>query len=257
MNAPSPMPRDLRPDPLNDPPQDLPRMPVLERVTLDRQAYRAVREALMSGRLRPGQTITLRGLAETLGVSRQPVHAALTRLEAEGALVAAPTSGTLSVPTMTASDLEELIDIRMHLEGLAARKAAARVTAMELAHIRACCDALEARADAADNRGYALANWAFHAAVYKASHSPMLCAAIEPFWLRVGPYVELMMPDRDALLASIPRHREVVEALARQDGDAASATICRDLRDSAADLAERLRRAPPRTGRPRIVPGIG
>ena len=231
--------------------------PAAARLTLDRQAYQAVREALMAGRLRPGQAITLRSLAETLGVSRQPVQIALTRLEAEGALVAAPASGTLFVPTLTPGELDELLDIRTHLEGLAARKAAARVMPEELAAIAACCDALEQAAEAADNRAYALANWTFHGAVYRASHSPMLCAAIEPFWLRIGPYVERMMPDRAALVASIPRHREVVEALRRHDGAAAADAIRRDLIDSAEGLAALLQDMPRQPARIRSVPGIG
>lgn len=235
----------------------LPQMPALGRVTLDRQAYQAVREALMAGKLRPGQAITLRGLAEALGVSRQPVHAALTRLEAEGALVTGSASGRLSVPTLTAEDFEELLEIRVQLETLAARKAAASVTPEELEEIRACCLALEQKADEADNRGYAMANWAFHAAVYRASHSPMLCAAIESFWLRIGPYVELMMPDRASLMASIPRHQEVVEALERRDGPAAADTIELDLKESAVLLIQRLREAPLPPARPHPVPGIG
>lgn len=245
----------IRPVPDTGP--TLPEMPALGRVTLDRQAYRAVREALMAGKLRPGQAITLRGLAEALGVSRQPVHAALTRLEAEGALTASPVSGRLFVPTLTAEDLEELLEIRVQLETLAARKAALRVTPEELEEVRACCAALEQKADEADNRGYAMANWAFHAAVYRASHSPMLCAAIEPFWLRIGPYVELMMPDRASLMASIPRHQEVVQAMERRDGAAAADAIELDLKESAALLARRLREAPPEPARPRPVPGIG
>lgn len=225
------------------------------RDTLDRQAYRAVREALMSGALRPGQGITLRGLAETLGISRQPAHAALRRLEAEGALVASPSSGTLFVPVLGAADLEELLDIRIHLEGLAARKAAMRAEPGDVERISELCDVLEAEADKGDSRGYALANRAFHAAVYAASQSPMLCAAIEPFWLRIGPYVELMMPHREVLLASIPRHREIVAALARHDAEAAALAIQQDLRESAEGLLRRLRQGPP--VRARAVPGMG
>ncbi|WP_164868046.1 GntR family transcriptional regulator [Rhodovarius crocodyli] len=235
---------------------DLPAMPVLDRMTLDRQAYRVVREALMSGRLRPGQAITLRGLAEALGVSRQPVGAALTRLETEGALLASPVSGRLYVPSLTPAELQELLEIRVHLEGLAARKAARLITPEELEDVRARCRVLEAEADAADCRGYAMANWAFHAAVYRSSHSPMLCSAIEPFWLRIGPYVELMMPDRASLMASIPTHWQVVDALARRDEAEAEAAIARDLSESAHALMALLRAAPPAPSRPRALPGL-
>lgn len=226
--------------PAKDAASELPPLPPAGRLRLDQQAYGAVREALMSGRLRPGQAITLRGLAEAIGVSRQPAHAALNRLEAEGALVVSPTSGTMRVPSLNRSELDELRDIRVHLEGFAARKAARVVSAAELDEIRQCCDALEREADAGRCSGYAMANWAFHSAVYRSSHSAMLCAAIEPFWLRIGPYVEFMMPDREALMASIPRHREIVEALARGDEDAACEAIIGDITASAAALAQRI-----------------
>src|SRR5262245_21693254 len=58
----------------------------LERQTLNDQVYRDLRNLIMSGRLAPGQTITIRTLAGAIGVSPMPVRGALHRLLTEGAL---------------------------------------------------------------------------------------------------------------------------------------------------------------------------
>lgn len=218
----------------------LPSFAPIGRETLQEQAYNKLREALMSGHFRPGQSITLRAAAEALGTSPMPVRDALRRLETERALVARP-NRTLDVPEMTYGSLVELREVRTALEGLATAKAALQVTAEELAEIDALYDAMEAAAFSGDLTEYVRANWAFHTAIYRASRSELLVSLIEPTWLRVGPYVRLMMPDRQSLIDSLPSHREAKEALRKHDPDKARAAIMRDIWDSAETLARTLK----------------
>ena len=80
------------------------------------QVYAQLRQAIMTGRFAPGQLLSLRGVAEAVGSSTMPVRAALTRLQAEGALSTAP-GRALMVPPMTLELLDELRDVRISLEG--------------------------------------------------------------------------------------------------------------------------------------------
>ena len=210
------------------------------RETLLDQVYVQLRQALMMGRFRPGQLLTLRSVSEALGVSHMPVRGALQRLEAEGALEAPANRRTLIVPELRASELLELRDIRIELEGLAAERAAARISQAELAKVERQCDLMEAAANADDVDGYITENWAFHTAVYSASHLKLLLPLIEGFWLRIGPYVRLMMSDRETMVESIPNHRDVVKALRKRDAEKARKAIGADIRDSAEHLRKSL-----------------
>ena len=62
--------------------------------------YRSLRQQVMHGELDPGQSLTLRGLGKTYGVSMTPAREAVRRLVAEGALTLS-SSGRISTPELT------------------------------------------------------------------------------------------------------------------------------------------------------------
>ncbi len=220
----------------------LPPFDPLDRVTLQAQAYQQLRKAIMGGVFKPGAAITIRAAAEALGVSPMPVRAALQRLEVEGALVARGSKRTLEIPALSASEYAELRDIRIALEGLAAERAAERITRPELRRAERDCRVMQTAAEAGERDAYVRANWALHLSIYRASRMETLVALIESLWLRIGPYVERMMPDRESLLASMPEHWASVEACRRGDGPAARQAIADDIARSAVNLLKALER---------------
>ncbi len=226
-------------------PPRLPALAPVSRETMQQQVYLQLRQAIMAGRFRPGQTITLRSVAEALDVSHMPVRGALHRLEAEGAVSSSGARRSLTIPTLDAAEMAELRDIRAQLEGLAAERAAGHVTDAELAALQRHCEAMRAAAERDDIDGYIQENWAFHTAVYKASRMVQLLAIVEGLWLRAGPHVRLMLPTRPMMLATIPTHQEVVDALAARDGPRARRAIAADITVSAAHLIESLPESAP------------
>ncbi|HUJ98417.1 MAG TPA: GntR family transcriptional regulator [Stellaceae bacterium] len=210
------------------------------RNTLQDQAYQKLREALMSGVIKPGESLTLRATAEVMGTSPMPVRDAVRRLEIEHALEPRP-NRTLGVPEMTSASLLELRDIRIALEGLAAEKAALLIEAPELEKVDAHYRELAAAAEAGNHADYLRANWAFHSAIYRASRSQHLVSLIEPTWIRIGPYVGLMLPDRRNLVDSLENHLQALRALRQRDAAAARQAIGQDIWDSAEGLVRVLR----------------
>lgn len=219
--------------------------------TLQSQVYDELRRLLVQGGIAPGASLTIRGAAQALGVSMMPVRAALQRLETEGALVARGGKRVLGIPELSVDTYRELRDIRIQLEGLAAERAAELVTDDELAEAERHCGEMQAAADAGDRQAYVSANWQFHLSIYRASRMPMLVGLIEALWLRVGPYVATMMPDRAALVASMPDHWQVVEALRDRDGPRARAGIAADIGHSAVALLTAIGGEPEAPARPR------
>src|SRR5438874_11414386 len=84
-----------------------------------------LRRRIIDGVYEPGDRLTEERLADDFGVSRNPVREAIRVLEAEGFLRAQPRRGDV-VAQMSVQDVEDLFDVRMSLEELAARLAAQR-----------------------------------------------------------------------------------------------------------------------------------
>ena len=93
--------------------------------TQQQQVYHTLREQLISGRFSPGTTVSLRGLSKSLGVGLMPVREAITRLVGERALEVRR-NGRVCVPSLTRERFEELMQARLQLEPLCARRALRR-----------------------------------------------------------------------------------------------------------------------------------
>ena len=91
------------------------------------EIYKSIRLNIISHRFKPGQAIREKELAEEYEVSRTPIREILRRLESEGLVTIQPYKGVF-VTEVNTKDVEEILDIRLALEGLAVRLAAIRVT---------------------------------------------------------------------------------------------------------------------------------
>ena len=202
------------------------------RDTVHANVYAAMKQALMRGRYRPGQKITIRGVAAVLGTSATPVREAIRRLAAEGALEHLR-SGTARLPALTRGRLSEVTEVRVALESLAARHAALRMTGADIAHLEAIQLDLAKARDRQDYERYLAKNEAFHFDYYRCSQMPNLLRAIESMWLQSGPYLSLLLPG----MRGIDLHAAAIEAARRHDGAAASAAIAEDIRRAAERLA--------------------
>ncbi|PBQ19576.1 GntR family transcriptional regulator [Pseudomonas congelans] len=220
---------------MTDRPILLPAMRQVSRDTLQVQVYRQIREALMSGRFQPGQKLTIRGLAEALGSSPMPVREALNRLSAENAFEVTETA-RLRVPMMTPERLREIRDARVALEGLLAEKAVILITDADLADISQLCGQMQNAADSVDVALYLWTNFAFHRRIYAVAKAELIVAAVENFWLHIGPCFALVAPDRAHLQRSMEAHNRIVEALAARDGAAARAAVTDDIMQAADSL---------------------
>ena len=100
---------------------------------------RAIRAAILDGRLPPGEPLRESQLADSLGTSRTPIREALILLEREGLVQGTPNKGS-TVKTYDRAELEDLYNIRAALEGHAAREAAPRLDDEAVARLEESCD---------------------------------------------------------------------------------------------------------------------
>ena len=137
---------------------------LLVRVDLNEQAYQWVRERLLARHFGPGEKLGLQALADELGVSRSPVHQALTRLVSEG-LVTTTRGQGYRVRPLTPRLMAETHDARAALELYAVEQAIGNVRPDDLAALRrALARTIEPVRDGEllDKLEYLRANEAFH-----------------------------------------------------------------------------------------------
>lgn len=203
--------------------------------SLQDETYATLRRWLSLGRFVPGERLRIHTLAEKLGVGEMPVRAALVRLAAESALVNLPNRG-VQVPRLTRAQFDDVLNVRLMLEGEAARLATARLDADGIAALDALCAQMAAAL--AQNRPtpYLDANEAFHLALYRASGSPLLVALIETVWLQVGPISNLLFDDAAFATTLNDAHEGLMRRLKRRDAEGVRRAIERDLRHAARQL---------------------
>lgn len=189
---------------------------------------RTIRQELMTGRLRPGDPITLRSLAESLGVSQTPVREALLQLVSERVLTLTP-GKSITVPLLDAARLIELRDIRVSLESLATLRAAARVDAALRKRLAAIHTQLMVARRRGDREGLLRGNLDFHFTLYGAADMPHLLGMIETLWVQTAPYLAFLYRPPFPRPEGEHPHAAILRALATGDGAAAAAEIRRDI----------------------------
>ncbi len=215
----------------------------LDRQTLGGRTYAQLSDLLISGRMAPGEKISLRQTAEVLGVSIMPVREAVSRLVADGALEVTP-NRAVRVRLMTATQFRDLTQARIAIEGHAAATAAKFRNDKDLKTIARAEAAMrsESRVAKPDLPRAVEFNQSFHFAVYEASHSAILVDIIRALWLKVGPVINLDLranPERLAKGDAIRFHAKVLAAIKAGDADAAREGIASDISNAAEVILSR------------------
>lgn len=181
--------------------------------------YRTLRQWVTVGRFLPGERLKIRNVAAAMGVGQMPVRAALQRLAAEGALVNVPNAG-VAVPRLSVPEFDDLLQMRMLLEGEAAERGSLRLSAAQRAELQTLCERMDqalARQDADD---YLAANEDFHVILYRAAGSPLLFGLIDTLWLKAGPVSNRLFDTPAAAGVLNDAHEALMKAL--QAGDSAA-----------------------------------
>jgi DNA-binding GntR family transcriptional regulator len=130
----------------------------LARANLNERVYDQLRTRILTRQEPSGAKLSLHALADELGVSRSPVHHALTRLVSEGLLTVQPRRGYYVAP-VTARAVAEGYDVRLALELLAAERSVGALEDFQLARF---ADLLAGTDAAISHEEWDAANAAFH-----------------------------------------------------------------------------------------------
>jgi DNA-binding GntR family transcriptional regulator len=189
-------------------------------------AARVLREAILAGRLKPGEAMPERLLAEQLGISRTPIREAMFILQGEGLVDLTPNRGA-TVREITARDVAQIYSLRAVIESYAARTAAETLTDAHLAQL----EEAYARLRRIGTRGTAIeqaqADLAFHVGISAATGSQFLQTITSQVLAFTVTYrSRYAYPSRQSGTAN-RQHRAILDALRDRDGDLAE-TLMRE-----------------------------
>lgn len=188
------------------------------------QAIRqALENAIVDGRLTPGEKLDPAALAAEFACSRTPIREALQALAASGLVRVEPKRGSF-VTELGLIELTERFEVMAEIEAMCARLAAERAAPAALAAIRdacAACAACETAAATGDSDAYYHQNTVFHHAIYAASGNRFLEAEALRLQTMLQPYRRRQLQLRGRIDRSLDEHRRIVAAI--EAGDAARA----------------------------------
>ncbi len=215
--------------------------------TRRKDAYHKLREAIVSGRFHPNERLVEATVATQLDAGRTAVRAALVRLDQEGLVVLEPNRGA-RVRLISDREALEIEEVRATLEGMLARRAAARATPAHLRDLQQVILEMRERVEEGDSIGYSELNVSFHQRIWEAAEHPTasrLVGGLKSQGIRFQ-YQTILRPGRTE--RSLREHESIFNALKAHDGDAAEAAMVAHL----AEVLDTLRWAiegPSRTAR--------
>jgi DNA-binding GntR family transcriptional regulator len=181
------------------------------------QILAALRDALVSGDLVPGEVYSAPALGECFGVSATPVREAMQQLTLEGAVEVVPNRG-FRVTRRSARELAELSEVRAMLEVPAMLRLARTVSAERWSELRPLAEATGAAAAIGDRAAYAECDRAFHRAVLSLSGNEQLVTIAADLHRRSQwPLVSAPAVRRADLVADAAEHGALLDALTAGD----------------------------------------
>ncbi|WP_327720159.1 GntR family transcriptional regulator [Streptomyces sp. NBC_00490] len=208
------------------PPAEPPVRPVVQRASVRGQILDALRTALVSGELRPGEVYSAPVLGDRFGVSATPVREAMQQLALEGAVEVVPNRG-FRVVERGARELGELAEVRALIEVPVMLRLARTVAVERWAELRPLAEATVRAASTGSRAAYAESDRAFHRAVLALAGNDQLVQIADDLhrraqWPLVGAPA---FRGRADLVADAAEHTALLDALIAGDVDVVRALV--------------------------------
>lgn len=188
-----------------------------ELLTREEVVANALRKAILRGTFKPGEKLDQQSLAEGLGVSRSPVREALRTLAAEDLVTNIPHRGAI-VTERSVAELEEILFMRVLLEGAAVRRAA---PLMDKARLQRLEEIMASAEKLSEFQDILELNNDFHTTAYSAFEQPHLIKVIQMWRNKVAPYNRIFLDVPGCREKAWADHYRIYEACVARDGERA------------------------------------
>ncbi|MBW1600187.1 GntR family transcriptional regulator [Streptomyces sp. JJ38] len=201
---------------------------ITTRERLRDQVAHALRAALISGELRPGEVYSAPGLAEDFGISATPVREAMLDLAREGLVEPVRNKG-FRITEVNERDLDQYTEIRTLIEVPTIGRITRSASREELDALRPLAEEIVRAARGHDLIGYLEADRRFHLALLALSGNERLVETVGELRKRSRLYGLTTLDERDQLIPSAEEHLELLDLMLAGDAEAAEECIARHL----------------------------
>jgi DNA-binding GntR family transcriptional regulator len=187
---------------------------------LSQKVYRVLKTEIIKGSLKPGNKLSEGKIAKQMEVSRTPIREALRELAAEGFVKISPNQGVV-VSNASIKDIQEVLQIRGVLEGLAARLVTKTINKEEIKELENYLKQMEYYTSKDDALAFSEMDAEFHELILNICRNNRLIQIRKNLSDQAHRYriKSLSVPGR--LKHSLKEHREIVEALMQKDSEQA------------------------------------
>lgn len=196
-----------------------PSLAAVTKTNLRNEVLTALRDAIISGEMRPGELYSAPELAKRLKVSSTPIREAMVNLAEEGLIVALPNRG-YQVTTVSDADLQQIVEIRLLLEPPIAASVTALIPDEDIPTLRKLAHAIVDHAENGRLAAFIEADREFHLAVLCYSNNPRLIHIVEKLRMQTRLLGLRPLLDHGDLLESAKEHLEMVALIEKRDADA-------------------------------------
>ncbi|MGN0244329.1 MAG: GntR family transcriptional regulator [Lachnospiraceae bacterium] len=178
--------------------------------------FNTLRQAILTGELKPGERLMEIHLADRLGVSRTPIREAIRKLELEGLVVMIPRKGA-QVARITEKNLKDVLEVRRALDMLAVRLACSRMDDEYKKQLREACDEFARVVKNNNTKDITEADVSFHDIINKATGNDRLIQLVNNLAEQMYRYRLEYIKDAAYHNRLVAEHEEIYSAI--MDGD--------------------------------------
>ena len=135
--------------------------------------FNTLRQAILTGELKPGERLMEIQLANKLGVSRTPIREAIRKLELEGLVLMIPRKGA-EVAQITEKNMQDVLEVRKALEELSVQLACERITPEQVEEMKMAAEDFRKVLKSGDVTKIAEADVKFHDIIFAATNNQRL-----------------------------------------------------------------------------------
>lgn len=183
--------------------------------------FNTLRQAILTGELKPGERLMEIHLANRLGVSRTPIREAIRKLELEGLVTMIPRRGA-EVARITEKSMKDVLEVRRTLDALSAELACERISKEEEELLAKACQDFEDAVKTKDAKVIAKADVALHDIIAAATGNQRLIQLINNLAEQMYRYRFEYIKDASQHERIIKEHRIIYESIIKKDKEAAS-----------------------------------
>jgi DNA-binding GntR family transcriptional regulator len=183
--------------------------------------FNTLRQAILTGELKPGERLPEVHLAKRLGVSRTPIREAIHKLELEGLVIMVANHGA-QVAQLDEKSLHDVMEVRRALDALSVELACERICTEELEALSQACDAFDNAILSEDIKKIAQADVAFHDIIIRAAGNKRLTQIVNNLSEQMYRYRYEHIKDRKQHARLAGEHRLIYESIVRKDKSTAA-----------------------------------